>query len=155
MLSEDHGADSLAEITRITVDVAARALGTHLEIEERTRTRMIFRGHSYLLVARWATWDDAVAHSMKRQSNQVRATLGSVPAAKDTKEQQCVADADAIVHMRTLPALFFVAYSKLEMDIDAGKDWGKEKIERDWQKLSDVGRQTARGLYESCRTLLE
>ncbi len=85
----------------------------------------------------------------------IRSHRGSVPSAKDTKEQECVADADAIVHMRTLPALFFVAYRKLDLDIDAGKEWVTKKIERDWQKLSDVGKRAARGLYESFRVLLK
>ena len=74
---------------------------------------------------------------------------GSVSLAKETKEQQCVADADAIVHMQTVASLFFVAYHNLGMGIDEGARWVKEKLERDWLKLSDTGKEVARSRYEA------
>ena len=79
---------------------------------------------------------------------------GSVSLAKDTKEQQCVADADAIVHMQAVASLFFVAYHNLGMGIDEGQRWVKEKIERDWLKLSEMGKEVARSRYEALREIL-
>ena len=79
---------------------------------------------------------------------------GSVMLAKDTKEQQCVADADAIVHMQAVSSLFFVAYHNLGMGIDEGARWAKEKLERDWLKLSDMGKEVARRRYEALQEIL-
>ena len=78
---------------------------------------------------------------------------GSVSGARETKEQQCVADADAIAHMEELPSLYFVAFANLGMGIDEGTRWVREKLERDWAKLSDTGRERARRIYETVRDL--
>lgn len=79
---------------------------------------------------------------------------GSVSLARETKEQQCVADADAIAHINAVPSLFFVAYHNLGMGIDDGAQWVKEKLERDWLKLSDTGKEIARSSYEALQTIL-
>ena len=62
---------------------------------------------------------------------------GSVNNHKSTIEEICVADADAIVHMTELASLFYAAYKELDMNIDDGKIWMKEKIQRDWEKMSE------------------
>lgn len=80
---------------------------------------------------------------------------GSVSLSRDTKEQQCVADADAIVHIQCVPSLFFVAYSNLGMTIDEGHRWVRDKLERDWEKLSDTGKDYIQSRYEAARMVLE
>ena len=40
------------------------------------------------------------------------------------------------------------------MDIDEGARWVKEKLERDWLKLSDTGKDVARSRYASLRGIL-
>jgi HD superfamily phosphodiesterase len=62
---------------------------------------------------------------------------GSVNNRKSTIEEICVADADAIVYMTELASLFYAAYKELDMNIDNGKIWVKEKIQRDWKKMSE------------------
>ena len=62
---------------------------------------------------------------------------GSVNIRKSTIEEICVADADAIVHMTEIASLFYVAYKERGMAIDDGKQWLREKIERDWKKMSE------------------
>jgi hypothetical protein len=91
---------------------------------------------------------------MDRVKACILAHRGSVALARETKEQQCVADADAIVHMQAVPSLFFVAYHNLGMGIDEGARWVKEKLERDWLKLSDAGKEIARSRYASLRAIL-
>ena len=80
---------------------------------------------------------------------------GSVSLMRETKEQQCVADADAIAHIQCVPSLFFVAYHKLGMDIATGESWVREKLRRDWQKLSDTGKELVRRKYEAVLEILQ
>jgi HD superfamily phosphodiesterase len=61
---------------------------------------------------------------------------GSVNNHKGTIEEICVADADAIVHMTEIASLFYVVYKEKNLTIDEGKIWLKEKIQRDWEKMS-------------------
>ncbi len=79
----------------------------------------------------------------------------SVSISRDTKEQQCVADADAIVHIEQFPSLFFLAYHNLGMGIDEGLNSVRKKLERDWRKLSRNGKQAIRKKYEMLQALLE
>ncbi|ADY13858.1 metal-dependent phosphohydrolase HD sub domain protein [Sphaerochaeta globosa str. Buddy] len=64
----------------------------------------------------------------------------SVLMQKLTAEEQCLADADAVAHMGDLPSLFFVAYDKQGMTFEEGQRWVKQKLERDWQKMSEIAK---------------
>lgn len=66
---------------------------------------------------------------------------GSVLMSKETAEEECLADADAVAHMSDLPSLFFVAYEKQGMGFEEGKHWVLQKIQRDWQKMSKIARE--------------
>jgi HD superfamily phosphodiesterase len=77
---------------------------------------------------------------------------GSINNHKSTLEEICVADADAIVHMTELASLFYAAYKELDMDIDNGKIWVKEKIQRDWDKMSEQSKALFEHKY---RAILE
>lgn len=79
---------------------------------------------------------------------------GSVPNEKSSPEESCVADADAMAHMQELGSLFYVAYRELGMDIDRGTEWIREKIERDWNKMSARGRARFGKTHEEIRHLL-
>ena len=79
---------------------------------------------------------------------------GSVPGSMNTPEARCLADCDAIMHLRELPSLFRMAYAEKEMDIREGADWVLRKIERDWRKLSTIGREFVRPLYDAAVLLL-
>ena len=77
---------------------------------------------------------------------------GSVNNHKSTIEEICVADADVIVHMTELASLFYAAYKEQDMNIDDGKIWMKEKIQRDWEKMSDHSKVLFKHKY---RAILE
>jgi uncharacterized protein len=79
---------------------------------------------------------------------------GSVPGPKDTAEARCLADCDAITHFKELPSLFRMAYAEKDMGIREGSDWVLRKIERDWKKLSTIGRDFIRPTYEAAIRLL-
>ena len=74
---------------------------------------------------------------------------GSVNNAKESREEICIADADAMAHMQALGSLFFVAYRENDLGIDEGTDWVKGKIERDWKKMSAQGQEAFKKRYEA------
>ncbi|MGB4572878.1 MAG: HD domain-containing protein [Rectinemataceae bacterium] len=73
---------------------------------------------------------------------------GSVNNKKGSMEELCVADADAIAHIQEIGSLFYVAYKEMDMDIDQGTGWIKEKIEKDWRKMSKNGKTKFKQRYE-------
>ncbi len=78
----------------------------------------------------------------------------SAPGIKASAEARCVADCDAIAHLKELPSLFYVAYVERQKDIDAGAEWIHGKIQRDWDKLSPIGKDYIRTTYEAAMRLL-
>jgi ribosomal-protein-alanine N-acetyltransferase len=71
----------------------------------------------------------------------IRNHRGSVNNPKESLEEICVADADAIVHIQQIPSLFYAAFVQFHIDIDEGTNWVTRKLERDWNKLSDFGKK--------------
>ena len=92
------------------------------------------------------------AEKIERVKDCIKNHRGSVNNRKETSEEICVADADAIVHMLEISSLFYAAYREMNMTIDDGRKWISGKIERDWHKMSGRSRM----LYESTyRTIAE
>lgn len=79
----------------------------------------------------------------------ILAHRGSKPQDKTTKEAACLADCDAISHIQQFPSLYRAIYSDESHSIDDGARWVKEKLERDWIKLSSIGRDYIRNTYTS------
>lgn len=72
---------------------------------------------------------------------------GSVNRPKNTVEEQCVADADAIAHFDCIPMLFSKAYKKLDLSLNDGKEWVRKKLERDYNKLSTRTKEKLKDRY--------
>lgn len=66
---------------------------------------------------------------------------GSRPMEKRSKEEMCVADADAISHFDSVPSLFYLAYVNHGFDIYEGTDFVKSKLERSYNKLSEESKR--------------
>ena len=79
---------------------------------------------------------------------------GSVNRPKDTIEEQCVADADVIAHFDCIPMLFSKAYGKLDLSISDGKEWVRQKLERDYNKLSERTRTKLQDRYNNIVNVL-
>lgn len=62
---------------------------------------------------------------------------GSVDNKRLSKEEQIIADADAISHFDSIPSLLYLAYKEKNMSIEDGKQFVKSKLERSFNKLSD------------------
>ena len=60
---------------------------------------------------------------------------------KNSLEELCVADADAISHFDSIPDLLYLAYVQKGMGIEEGKEFVKEKLKRSFQKLSPEGQK--------------
>jgi hypothetical protein len=56
-------------------------------------------------------------------------------------EEVCVADADGIIHFLEVGSLFFAVYKEMGKGIDEGQKWIKEKLEKDFKKLSRKGKE--------------
>jgi uncharacterized protein len=76
---------------------------------------------------------------------------GSVLKEKTTKEEICVADADAISHFDTLPSLFFLAFVQRKLNIDDGVEFVRNKLQRSYSKMS----QESKDYYKAKKDLIE
>ena len=71
---------------------------------------------------------------------------------RETIEEICVADADALAHFDRIPSLFSLAYGVLKMSLDEGREYVKSRLQGDYEGLSD----NLKPLYaEKYRTIME
>ncbi|NEU04872.1 HD domain-containing protein [Clostridium senegalense] len=75
---------------------------------------------------------------------------GSILKEKTTKEEICVADADAISHYDTLPSLFYLAFLQRKLNIEDGIKFVKSKLDRSYDKMSN----TSKEYYKDRRNLI-
>ena len=61
---------------------------------------------------------------------------GSKDLPRNTIEEQIIADADVMAHFDCIPSLFNLAFSLQGLNIKEGTKFVKEKLERDYNKLS-------------------
>jgi hypothetical protein len=52
-------------------------------------------------------------------------------------------------HFAAIPSLYYLAFNRHEMDVDAANSWLSAKLERSWQKLSPEGKDIVGDQYES------
>lgn len=62
---------------------------------------------------------------------------GSIDNRRLSREEQIIADADAISHFDSIPSLLYLAYKEKNMSIEDGIEFVKSKLERSFRKLSD------------------
>lgn len=79
---------------------------------------------------------------------------GSIPMEKHSKEEICVADADAISHFDSVPSLFYLAYVNRGLGISEGKDFVKKKLERSYNKLSEESKKIYSDKYNEVMRLI-
>lgn len=73
---------------------------------------------------------------------------GSVLKEKLSKEEQIVADADAISHFDNVPELFYLAFHVKGYGYEEGRDFVKHKLERSYHKLSEESKKIYQGKYQ-------
>lgn len=93
-------------------------------------------------------------HKTKAVQDCIRNHRGSVPGQKQSKEEICVADADAISHFDNIPSLLYLAYATKAMDYEKGKQFVIDKLNRSYQKLSDRSKRFYKSKYNNAMDLL-
>lgn len=84
----------------------------------------------------------------------IKSHRGSIDAKRDSLEELCVADADAISHLDNIPSLLYLAYCQKGMGIEEGKEFVKEKLTRSFQKLSTESQKYYQGKFENAMGVL-
>lgn len=79
---------------------------------------------------------------------------GSVQSHKNSIEELCVADADAISHFDSVPSLLYLAYVQKGLSIEAGKEFVKNKLQRSFLKLSLESQQYYESKYQQVMATL-
>ena len=80
---------------------------------------------------------------------------GSVNREKNSREELCVADANAISHFDNVPSLLYLAYVERKMGIEDGTRFVKAKLERSYNKLSDESKEFYKEKCKQVMTILE
>lgn len=79
----------------------------------------------------------------------------SIDSDRLSKEEICLASADAMAHIDQVISLLYYVYKEKNMDIDEGREWVRNKIMRSWNKLNDEGKELIREKYYSVLNVLE
>ncbi len=79
---------------------------------------------------------------------------GSIDNKRLSKEEQIIADADAISHFDSIPSLLYLAYKEKNMNIEDGKNFVKSKLERSFEKLSDESKNFYKEKFKNAMKIL-
>jgi len=80
---------------------------------------------------------------------------GSVYLDKNSVEELCVADADAVSHFDSIPSLLYLAYVERQMSIEEGIEFVKGKLERSFCKLSKESKEYYKDKYHQVMNFLK
>ena len=73
---------------------------------------------------------------------------------KNTPEEVCIADSDAMAHFYSVPSLLQMVYVEKHMEIDEGAEFVLHKLDRSYNKLSPRGKENILPQYEAAKVLL-
>ncbi len=73
---------------------------------------------------------------------------------RNTIEEEIIADADAMAHFDSIPALFSHAFKELNLGLHEGTEYVKKKLERDYNKLSAKTRELLKDRYKNIMEVL-
>ena len=79
---------------------------------------------------------------------------GSKDLPRNTLEEEIIADADVIAHFDSIPTLFSLAYQRLNLNIEEGTKYVKDKLARDYNKLSPRTKEYLKERYENILKVL-
>lgn len=79
---------------------------------------------------------------------------GSISLERNSIEELCVADADAISHFDSVPELLYLAYVEKGMGAQDGKKFVKDKLSRSFQKLSARSKEHYQHKFETVMEVL-
>lgn len=79
---------------------------------------------------------------------------GSRLAEKNSNEEICIADSDAMAHFYSVPSLLRMVYVEKKLSIDEGSDFVLHKLKRSYNKLSNQGKSIILPQYQAAKILL-
>ena len=80
---------------------------------------------------------------------------GSVLKEKNTPEEICISDSDAMAHFFSVPSLLSMVYVEKHMSIDEGANFVYNKLERSYNKLSPQGKEIVEREHQAAKLLLK
>jgi len=80
---------------------------------------------------------------------------GSKLASKNSSEEVCIADCDAMAHFYSIPSLLSMFYREKHLSIDEGSKYVMDKLERSYNKMSEKGKQLVKIQYQSAQCILK
>ncbi len=84
----------------------------------------------------------------------IYAHRGSKDIPRETIEAQCISDADAMSHFNTVASLFYLAIHVRELETQESNDFVKSKLQRSYNKLTDIGKKLIQDKYDSVMNIL-
>jgi len=85
----------------------------------------------------------------------INAHRGSQDIKRETIEAECVASADAMAHFDNVAATLYLAYGLKKMNVEDGKRWVMEKLERSWKKMIPEAKEIILPKYEAAKIILK
>lgn len=79
---------------------------------------------------------------------------GSIRLDRNTIEELCVADADAISHLDSVLSLLYLAYAERKMNYEDGKRFVKEKLERSFRKQLAQSKEYCYNKYQQVMEIM-
>lgn len=79
---------------------------------------------------------------------------GSIKQERKSIEEQCVADADVIAHFDCIPSLFSLAFKDKNLSISEASEFVKNKLTRDFNKLSSNSQKMLKVRYKNILAVL-
>ncbi len=68
---------------------------------------------------------------------------------RESLEEICVADADALAHFDRIPSLFSLAYNLHGMGLEEGREYVKQRLQNDFSELSERTKEKAERRYRA------
>jgi len=73
---------------------------------------------------------------------------------RNTIEEECIADADALSHFDDIPGMFYLAYTLRGLNESEGRKFVREKLEGDYLKLSERTRTDFEEKYKNIMSVI-
>ncbi len=80
---------------------------------------------------------------------------GSRLMKKNSPEEICLADADAMAHFYSIPSLLEMVYVEKKLSIDEGAEFVLNKLKRSYNKLSPQGKKIVSSRYKAALLVLK
>ncbi len=80
---------------------------------------------------------------------------GSRLVTKNSPEEICLADADAMAHFYSIPSLLEMVYVEKKLSIDDGAEFVLNKLKRSYNKLSSQGKKIVSSRYKAALLVLK